>query len=156
MASTAMKTAPMSATQVDKLGERWKDLKTREAALEAEMDALRGEIMACVERQGQLADRSSKTRMVEGSAFELRVTVGENTSIDQKAAKAFLEACPRTLGVQVFRREEKLVLIQTPDRLEGGAELPIATRRLFQEAVKVKPKSPSVEVRSRLAKENQP
>jgi len=80
------------------------------------------------------------------------MTYSEETRVDQKAAKAFLEACPRAMGTQVFRREEKLVLIQTPDRLEGGAELPVAVRRLFQEAVKVKPRAPRVEVRSRLAK----
>ena len=62
--------------------------------------------------------------------------------------------CPlfgTSLAPLVFRREEEFVLIQIPNRLPGGAELPIGTRRLFQEAVQVRPRSPRIEVRSRLA-----
>jgi hypothetical protein len=151
MATTAAKVIPMTPKRVDQLGERWNQLKLRQEQLDKEFEECGAEILACVEAQGQLAERASKTRVVDGLTLELRATYGEETRIDQKGALAFLEACPKVIGAQVFRREEKFVLVQTPDRIEGGAELPIAVRRLFQEAVKVKPRAPKIEVRSKIA-----
>lgn len=142
----------LTAKKIDQLAERRNAIKVKEEELEKELELVDQEILACIENQGELADRSSKTRTVAGSLFELRATTGEETRIDQKAAREFFEACDPTFAAQVFRREEKLVLVQTPDRLLGGADLPIATRRLFQQAVQVKPRSPRIEVRSRLAK----
>ncbi len=153
MGSPATKMTPtLTPKRIDQLGERWNELKARQEALDKEFDACGAEILACIEAQGQLAERASKTRIVEGLVLELRATSSEETRVDQKFAQAFLDICPPKIGTQVFRRELKLVLVQTPDRIEGGAELPIATRRLFQEAVKVKPRAPRIEVRSKLAK----
>jgi hypothetical protein len=145
------KIATLSGKKIDQLAERRILIKAKEEALEKELDLLDEEILACVEAQGELADRSSKTRAVTGKLWELRAIYGEETRVDQKKAREFTEACDPAFAAQVFRREEKLVLIQNPDRLMGGAELPISARRLFQEAVVVKPRSPRVEVRSRIA-----
>jgi hypothetical protein len=146
------KLVPLSATKIDQLAKRRNELELREEKLNQEFDLVDQEILACVEAQGELADRSSKTRQVLGKEWELRATYGEETRIDQKKARAFIEAVDLSFAESVFRREEKFVLLQSPDRLAGGAELPVATRRLFQEAVIIKPRAPRVEVRSRLAK----
>jgi hypothetical protein len=152
MAKAATKVVSLTANKIDGLAQLWVELETKAEAIDQAKAALRESILECVDAQGELADRSSKTKLVEGNLYELRATYGEETRIDQKIAREFLDACPRDLGAQIFRREEKLVLVETPDRLVGGAELPVAVRRLFQEAVKVKPRSPKVEVRSKLAK----
>lgn len=151
-----MKLEQLSAKQVDQLAVRRNELKARQEQLDQEFEALDAAILACVENQGELAEKSAKTRVVEGSLWDLRATWGEETKIDQKKARNFMQACPRAMAKLIFRSESKLVLIQSPDRLPGGADLPIATRRLFQEAVQVKPKSPRIEIRSRLAKDAQP
>lgn len=142
----------LTAKKIDQLAERRNGIKSKAEELDKELELVDQEILACIENQGELADRSSKTRTVAGSLFELRATVGEETKIDQKAARDFCEAAGPSFSSLVFRREEKLVLIQTPDRIAGGADLPIAVRRMFQQAVQVKPRSPRIEVRSRLAK----
>ena len=141
----------LTPRKIDELAKRRSELELREEKLNKEFEAVDAEILTCIDAQGELAERSSKTRTVTGREWELRATVGEETKIDQKVAKEFCEAAGPSFAAKVFRREEKLVLIQTPDRLEGGADLPIATRRLFQAAVQIKPRSPRVEVRSRLA-----
>jgi hypothetical protein len=146
------KVAALSAKKIDQLAERRNAIKLQQEALEKELDLVDQEILTCVEAQGDLADRSSKMRSAPGQLWELRAIYGEETKVDQKKAREFVGACDPEFAAQVFRREEKLVLIQTPDRLLGGADLPIATRRLFQEAVVVKPRSPRVEVKSLLAK----
>lgn len=138
----------MSPAQIDRLARDWMELDARQESLDKQRSVLREEILACIDQQGELADRSSKTQVAEGSEFDLRVTSSAETRVDQKAARAFLSECPRTLGEQIFRREEKLVLVETPDRLPGGAELSVKARRLFQEAVVVKPRSPRIEARS--------
>lgn len=138
----------MTPAQIDRLARAWTELDARQDAVDAERSALREDILGCIDRQGELAERSSKTQVAEGLEFDLRVTSSVDTRVDQKAARAFLDECPRTLGAQIFRREEKLVLVETPDRLPGGAELSVKTRRLFQEAVIVKPRSPRIEARS--------
>lgn len=137
----------MTPAQIDRLARDWMNLDARQEALDNERKVLRDQVLACVEHQGELADRSSKTQVAEGAELDLRVTSSVETRVDQKAAREFLEECPRALGAQVFRREEKLVLVETPDRLPGGADLGVKARRLFQEAVIVKPRSPRIEAR---------
>jgi hypothetical protein len=142
----------LSEKKIDQLAERRNTIETEQEKLDKELELVDQEILACVEAQGNLAERSSKMRMVPGKIWELRAIYGQETRVDQNKAREFTEACDPEFAAQVFRREVKLVLVQSPDRLLGGAELPIATRRLFQEAVQVKPRSPKVEVKSRLAK----
>lgn len=137
----------VTASQIDRLARGWNDLDARQEALDAERDALRSEILESVEIAGELAERSSKTQSLPGREFELRVTQSSETRVDQKAAREFLEACPRAIGEQVFRREEKLVLVESPDRVPGGADLGVAIRRLFQQAIIVKARSPRIEAR---------
>ena len=144
--------AVIGPKKIDQLAERWNELKAKQEALDKEFETVNGEILACVEAQGELAERSSKTRVATGQLWDLRATYGEETRIDQKKAREFCSSVGPVFAAMVFREETKLTLLQTPDRLEGGANLHIAARRLFQEAVQVKPRSPRVDVRSRLAK----
>lgn len=137
----------MTPAQIDRLGQKWKELDARQEALDTDREAIRAEILAAVETEGELAERSSKTHAASGKEFELRVTQSSETRVDQKAARVFLEACPRAVGELIFRSEEKLVLIETPDRVPGGAALSVYVRKLFQQAVLVKQRTPRVEVR---------
>jgi hypothetical protein len=141
----------ITAKRIDQLAIDRNELKAKREELDKELEELDKQILACIEEQGELAERASKTRVVPGQLWELRATYGEETRIDQKAARAFIEACQPCFAELVFRREEKLVLLQTPDRLPGGADLPIATRRLFQAAVQVKSRTPRIDVKSLLA-----
>ena len=145
--SSAKETKSLTPAGVDALANRWNDLDARQEEIDSARTVLRQQILDAVEAEGELADRSSKTHAATGKEFELRVTQSSETRVDQKAAREFVEACPRGFGEQVFRKEEKLVLIETPDRIPGGADLGVAVRRLFQQAVVVKQRSPKVEVR---------
>lgn len=150
---TAETKKALSAAQVDRLAVAWKELDEWEAAVEEKRKALSAEILACVEGQGELAERASKTQVVAGKQWDLRVTSGQTTSVDQKAAREFLAEVPHSLGELIFRREEKFVLLETPDRLPGGADLSSRARKMFQSTLVIKPRAPRIETRSRLAKE---
>lgn len=142
----------LSAARIDHMARAWEELKAREAIIEEERKALAEEILAAVELQGELAERAAKTRVVAGREWDLRVTSSQKTSVDQKVARQFLEEVPRSLGQLIFRLEEKFVLLETPDRLPGGADLPARARKLFQSTLIIKPNAPRIEARSRLAK----
>jgi hypothetical protein len=148
---TKLEAKPLTPAQMDKLGREWDELDKRQEELDAEREKLAPQILACVELQGELAERAKKMRVATGREWELCVTASDRTSVDQKAAREFLLEVPKQFGELVFRREEKFVLMQTPDRLPGGAELTARARRLFQAALIVKPSKPSIDVRSRLA-----
>jgi hypothetical protein len=141
----------LSPVHIDRLARAWEELNAREAAIEEERKALAVEILDAVEAQGELAERASKTQVVSGKEWDLRVTSSQTTSVDQKAAREFLSEVPAFLGEQIFRCEEKFVLLETPDRLPGGADLSVRARRLFQSTLIIKPRSPRIETRSRLA-----
>ena len=140
----------MTPAQIDRLAQKWNDLDAREAILQEERKGLSAEILDCVELQGELAERASKRLVAEGREWELRVTSSQTTSVDQKAAREFLAEVPRTLGELVFRREEKFVLLETPDRLPAGVDLNARARRLFQQTLIIKPRAPRIEVCWRL------
>jgi hypothetical protein len=150
---TAENNKAISPVQVDRLARAWEELDARETAIEAERKVLAEQILAAIEAQGELAERASKTQVVAGKEWDLRVTSGQTTSVDQKAARDFLAEVPRALGELIFRREEKFVLLETPDRLPGGADLSVRVRKLFQSTLVIKPRAPRIETRSRLAKE---
>jgi hypothetical protein len=141
----------LTTAQIDRIAAAWNDLDEQQKAIDEAREDLRSEILDCVELHGELAEGASKTELVEGEEWDLRVTYGESTSVNQKAVREFLTECPKALGRLIFRAEEKFILLETPDRLAGGAELSVRARRLFTRAVVIKPRSPRVEARSRLA-----
>jgi hypothetical protein len=146
----------ISYATVDSLAEDYNKRVAALAVAEDEVKDLRKVIIARVKEEGSYPPRATKTRVLAGDEFELRVTEPTEISVDSKTAERIKAACLRAgvgrLFPKLFRRVETYTLAGGAEKLLNGKlpeRAPRNLRGLFARAVRVKDLSPQVEVKKR-------
>jgi hypothetical protein len=149
-------TEGVSYATVDSLAREYNDKLFASTFADEELAAIRKLIIARVKEEGSYPPRATKTRVLAGEEFELRVTEPTEVSVDSKVALRIREACARSgarnLFGKLFRRVETFVLAGDAQKTLNAAlpaSAPRGLRALFARAISVKDLSPSVEVKRR-------
>ncbi|HLZ92953.1 MAG TPA: hypothetical protein VKQ28_14665 [Candidatus Acidoferrum sp.] len=146
----------ISCATVDGLAKEYIEKAAACDMAEQELKALRDIIIARVQEEGSYPPRATKTKVLAGEEFDLRVTEPTEISVDSKTAERIKAACLRAgagrLFPKLFRKVESFVLAGGAEKLLNGnlpERAPRNLRSLFARAVRVKDLAPQLEVKKR-------
>ncbi len=145
---------------VDRIDELCRLYKAREKAItaaEKQNSELRDELLALVKKHGFVPPNAEKSKRLEGAEYQCTASFGESVSVDSKVAARFHEICQENVAaedlfVRVFKYEVKYSLTAAAHSVMAEPfvkGVPRKLRALFNKAVKITAKSPSMKVEAR-------
>jgi hypothetical protein len=134
------------------------ELCARREQIQGELDEIATILKDQVDQFGYTPARAEKSKRLEGKQFEITLCSSEGTEIRDTAVEAIERVTPLDLFSKLFRKV-------TSYKLQPGASMVLAgtlpqgapsnLRKLFAQAVLIKPKAPSLRVK-RIGEEDGP
>jgi hypothetical protein len=154
---TRAESAKLKPQTVDQLAKDFLSLKLKQEALDEEIHLAKERLLLMVKQYGAVPAKADKSKRVIGELYEVTATYGTSTSVDTRAAEqlmlVMIEAGMKkeqasALFESLFTFQPKYALASTAlkaiCKLPKGA--PRNLRALFNNAVKVTEKSPTLSV----------
>jgi hypothetical protein len=105
------------------------------------------ELINNVQLLGTAPPRSDKSLRLEGIEWQITVSQGISTSIDQVKVEKLKALCNRLVFAKLFRVEKKFVLAS--NAADCAMSLPAALAKSFRGCITTKPGNPSLKVERR-------
>lgn len=136
---------------IDQMAQTYKDLLAQQDALDNKVAEVREYLLERVQAHGSVPPRADKSKRLEGIQYQITASTGESIEIDAATVEKFKEACSeqrlRGFFDKVFKTTRKYSLASgAQTRVE---EAPQKLRSIFARALRVKTKSPRLEVELR-------
>jgi hypothetical protein len=143
---------------IDEQAKQYLILRTRAALLDEELDRAKERLLFLVREFGAVPPKAEKSKRVSGELYQVTATYGSSTSVDTAAAERMiltLIKCgvPQEEAVKFFSAlftfQPKYALASNAVKVIAGKlpkRAPRNLRDLFNRAVKVTPKAPTLSV----------